>query len=40
MDYRITGVPTMKVFVDSVVVKTIIGSKPRPALEFELAELL
>ena len=40
MDYRITGVPTMKVFVDGVVVKTIIGSKPRPALEFELAELL
>ena len=40
MAYRITSVPTMKVFVDGEVVKTIIGSKPKPALEFELAELL
>ena len=40
MKYRITSVPTMKVFVDGEVVKTIIGSKPKPALEFELAELL
>jgi len=40
MKYRITSVPTMKVFVNGEVVKTIIGSKPKPALEFELAELL
>ena len=40
MKYRITSVPTMKVFVNGEVVKTIIGSKPKPALEFELADLL
>lgn len=38
--YRITSVPTMKVFVNGEVVKTIVGSKPKPALEFELADLL
>ena len=40
MRYHITSVPTMKVFVNGEVVKTIVGSKPKPALEFELADLL
>ena len=40
LKYRITSVPTMKVFVNGEVVKTIVGSKPKPALEFELADLL
>lgn len=40
MKYQITSVPTMKVFVDGEVVKTITGAKPKPAIEFELADLL
>jgi thioredoxin 1 len=38
--YQILAVPTMKVIKDGTVVRTIVGAKPKPALEFELAAYL
>lgn len=38
--YRALSLPTMKVFIGGEVVKTIVGAKPRPALEAELAAYL
>ncbi|MDA3030519.1 MAG: thioredoxin, partial [Actinomycetota bacterium] len=32
MKYGISSIPTMNVFVNGVVVKTIVGAKPKPAL--------
>lgn len=40
MKYGITSIPTMKVFKGGEVVKTVIGAKPKPALEAELQEFL
>ena len=40
MEFNITSIPTMKVFKGGEVVKTVIGAKPKPALEAELAEFL
>jgi thioredoxin 1 len=40
MKYQITSIPTMKVFRGGEVVKTVIGAKPKPALEAELQEFL
>jgi len=40
MAYQITSIPTMKVFRGGEVVKTVIGAKPKPALEADLAEFL
>lgn len=40
MAYQITSIPTMKVFRDGEVVKTVIGAKPKPALEADLQEFL
>ncbi len=40
MKYQITSIPAMKVFRGGQVVKTVIGAKPKPALEAELAEFL
>ena len=40
MKYQITSIPTMKVFRGGEVVKTVIGAKPKPALEADLAEYL
>ena len=37
LDYRVTSIPAMKVFQGGELVKTIIGAKPKPALEAELA---
>ena len=38
--YKALALPVMKVFRDGEVVKTIIGAKPKPALELELAPYL
>ena len=38
--YQITSIPAMKVYRGGEVVKTIIGAKPKPALEADLAEFL
>ena len=38
--YQITSIPAMKVFRGGEVVKTVIGAKPKPALEADLAEFL
>lgn len=38
--YGITSIPTLNVFVNGQVVKTIIGAKPKPALLKELAEFI
>ncbi len=38
--YMITSIPAMKVFQKGEVVKTIIGAKPKPALEADLAAYL
>ena len=40
MKYQITSIPAMKVFKGGEVVKTIIGAKPKPAIEAELAAFL
>ena len=40
MKYQITSIPAMKVFRAGQVVKTVIGAKPKPALEADLAEFL
>jgi thioredoxin 1 len=40
MKYRITSIPAMKVYRGGEVVKTVIGAKPKPALEADLAEFL
>ncbi|QNE34116.1 thioredoxin family protein [Leifsonia shinshuensis] len=39
-EYRALSLPVTKVFQNGEVVKTIIGAKPKPALEFELAPYL
>lgn len=38
--YQITSIPAMKVFQNGEVVKTIIGAKPKPALEADLAAFI
>jgi len=38
--YQITSIPALKVYKGGQVVKTIIGAKPKPALEADLAEFL
>jgi thioredoxin 1 len=40
MKFQITSIPTMKVFKGGEVVKTVIGAKPKPALEADLQEYL
>ncbi len=40
MKYQITSIPAMKVFKGGQVVKTVIGAKPKPALEADLADYL
>ncbi len=40
MKYQITSIPAMKVFQAGDVVKTVIGAKPKPALEADLAAYL
>lgn len=40
MKYQITSIPTLNVYVNGVVVKTIVGAKPKPALLKELAAYL
>jgi len=40
MKYQITSIPTIKVFRAGEVVKTVIGAKPKPALEADLQEFL
>jgi thioredoxin len=39
-EYHALSLPMMKVFQGGEVVKTIVGAKPKPALEFELAPYL
>ena len=38
--YQVTSVPVMKIMVDGESKKTIIGAKPKPAIEAELANYL
>lgn len=38
--HRILAVPTLKVLIHGEVVRTIVGAKPRAALEFELVPYL
>ncbi|GGD27872.1 thioredoxin-1 [Microbacterium faecale] len=40
MKYQITSIPAMKVFQNGEVATTIIGAKPKQALEQDLAEYL
>jgi len=40
MKYQITSIPPMRVLKAGEVVKTVIGAKPKPALEQDLAEFL
>ena len=38
--YQITSIPAMKVYQKGEVVKTVIGAKPKPALEQDLAAFI
>jgi thioredoxin 1 len=38
--YQVLNIPSMKVFKQGEVVKTVVGAKPRPALEQDLAEFI
>jgi thioredoxin 1 len=38
--YQITSIPAMKVYQGGEVVKTVIGAKPKPALDADLAAYL
>ena len=38
--YQITSIPALKVYQKGEVVKTVIGAKPKPALEADLAAFL
>ncbi|MET0303496.1 MAG: thioredoxin [Microbacteriaceae bacterium] len=40
MKYGITSIPAMYVFQNGEVVKKVIGAKPKPALEADLAQFL
>ena len=40
MNYGITSIPTMNVFVGGQIVKTIVGAKPKPALLKELEQFI
>ena len=40
MKYQITSIPAMKVYRGGEVVKTVIGAKPKPALEQDLAAFI
>lgn len=40
MKYGITSIPAMYVFKEGEVVKRVVGAKPKPALEADLAEFL
>jgi len=40
MRYQITSIPAMKVYSGGEVVKTVIGAKPKPAIEADLASIL
>lgn len=40
MKYQITAIPAMKVFKAGEVVHTVIGAKPKPALEADLAQFI
>ncbi len=40
MEYQITSIPAMKVFQAGTVVQTVIGAKPKPMLEADLAAYL
>ena len=40
MKYNITGIPALKVFVNGEVVKDMVGAKPKPVLEQDLANWL
>lgn len=40
MKYQITSIPAMKLYSKGEVVKTVIGAKPKPAIEADLASVL
>ena len=40
MRYQITSIPAMKVYVGGEVQKTIIGARPKPAIEADLAAFI
>jgi thioredoxin 1 len=40
MRYQVTSIPAMKVYSGGQVVKTVIGAKPKPAIEADLASIL
>ena len=40
MRYQVTSIPAMKLYSGGEVVKTVIGAKPKPAIEADLASVL
>ncbi|MEN9752988.1 MAG: hypothetical protein RL016_90 [Actinomycetota bacterium] len=39
-EYKVTGIPLLAVFENGQIVKQIVGAKPKPALEADLAQWL
>lgn len=40
LQYRVTGIPTINVYVGGEVVKSIVGARPKAAIKSELASLV
>jgi len=40
MRYQVTSIPAMKLYSGGEVVKTVIGARPKPAIEADLASVL
>ncbi|GAA4985837.1 thioredoxin [Actinopolymorpha pittospori] len=40
LEYRVTGIPTINVYVGGQVVKSLVGARPKAAIKAELSELV
>lgn len=40
LQYRVTGIPTLNVYKDGEVVKSLVGARPKAAIKAELASLV
>ncbi|MEQ4208358.1 thioredoxin [Actinopolymorpha sp. B17G11] len=40
LEYRVTGIPTINVYVGGEVVKSLVGARPKAAIKAELATLV
>jgi thioredoxin 1 len=40
LEYHVTGIPTINVYVNGEVVKSLVGARPKAAIKAELAEVI